>query len=72
MGSSNLVFRSFFLLAVQSIALTRPLSVRGPKRWCPLKTTPTGRPAARASKMVKGDRPDRTAEHKKKDHENQK
>ena len=49
--------------SARSFALTSPL-LRGPS-WCPLKTTPTGRPVSRAF-FVKGERPDRTAEHKKK------
>jgi hypothetical protein len=37
----------------------------GGRTWFLLKATSTGRPAARAF-FVKGERPDRTAEHKKK------
>ncbi len=59
------VFRSIFCAAVPSLALTSPLSTRASYTWCPLKITPTRRLVARAFK-VKGDRPDRTAEHKKK------
>lgn len=41
------------------------LCVRG-FGWCPLKTTPTSRLPQRASTGVQGERPDRTAQHKKK------
>ena len=61
------VFRSFSALLPSASAFLSPSLARFRRghSWCPLKTTPTGRLAARAF-IVKGERPDRTAEHKKK------
>src|SRR5580692_13067652 len=70
MVGENKFHRFQVLFRFASLCVGPPLSPslarlhRGPS-WCPLKTTPTGRPVAR-SFFVKGERPDRTAEHKKK------